>query len=364
MYVTSTLSEGLIGGGSTAYFTPNTSIFDGSWHHVVITYLSMSSSATNYYNEVMADDPCLYLRFGDDPNYADSSSNHYWVEYGNATQIVDVNVAGGIGKCIYLPGGGGSYVAAANRLTAPPLPTVGHSHSYAFAPNDITFELWVRSNKNRDAIDPFGFLFNQNIIDNGDPDINAPSLSKNDSDFFIASVPYTNISPVGQAYTTSVGAPLGTFPFDDQWHHIVLVYQTRADNNEYLMEIQWYKDANLIKDKVYPSSNYTGPTLGDCGPEMDHIVIGGRNSRSNVQNRWGGYYDEFAIYGKALTPDRILAHYQAAQPHNCSELWSRGLGKVADRNHDCFFDFYDFASFATDWRKCNDPCDPKCAPNW
>jgi hypothetical protein len=224
--------------------------------------------------------------------------------------------------------------------------------------------MWVRSSKTRDAIDSFGFLFNQNVIANGDPDINAPSLSKNDSDFFIASVPYTNISPPGQAYTTSEGTPKGTFPFDDQWHHIVLVYHTRA-NGIYQMELTWYKDANQVKDKTYPSNDYNGPTLGDTGPEMDHIVIGGRNSRDNVQNRWGGYYDEFAIYGKALTPDRILAHYQAAQPHNCNELWSRGLGNIADRNRDCFLDFDDFASFATNWRKCNDPQDPNhCSPNW
>jgi hypothetical protein len=363
-YILSTNEVGLMGGGSTANIF-NITICDGNWHHVVITYHEISSSSSNYYNEVMADDPCLYLRFGDDPNgLLDSSGHNYWVQYGTGTHIASVSEAGGIGNCIYLPGGGGSWVAAANRLTAPPLPTYYHSHSNAFAPNDITFEVWVRSNKTRDAVDSSACLFNQSTIsstDDGGTDANAPSLGKNSSDNYRALTPFGSDAGMGYwVYTTDVG---GVFPFDDKWHHIVLVYHTRA-GDPYHMELEWYQDANLVKDKIYPPGSYSGPTLGDMGPEMDHIVIGGTNSRDNVQNRWGGYYDEFAIYGTALTPDRILAHYQAAQPHNCSELWSRGNGRIDDRNDDCYLDFRDLASFATDWRKCNDPCDPKCSPNW
>jgi hypothetical protein len=371
-YSVSTWEVDLEGGGGSAPIF-NYTLLNGNWHHVVITYHEISSSATNYYNEVMADDPCLYLRFGDDPNgYADSSSNHYWVEYGPATSIVPVTTAGGIGSCIYLPGGGGSWVAAANRWTEPCLPTGPHSYSYAFAPNDITFEVWVRSNKTRDAVDPYAVMFNQTIISTAD-DSNAPFLGKNSNDEFEALTPFggsdgSNMSYA--VYTTSVGDPLAQFQFDDKWHQIVLEYHVHAGNN-YHLEVAWYKDANLVKDKIYPNDPcYSGPTLGITGEEMDHIVIGGTNNRANVQNHWGGYYDEFAIYPTALSPARILAHYQAAQPQNCSQLWSRGQGMSADRNEDCFLNIDDFASFAKDWRKCNDPsgscpgCTSSSCPPW
>jgi hypothetical protein len=49
---------------------------------------------------------------------------------------------------------------------------------------------------------------------------------------------------------------------------------------------------------------------------------------------------------------------------SCKDVWDIGLGNPVDMNRDCKVDFYDFAIFAKDWRKCNDPCDPHCMPNW
>ena len=49
---------------------------------------------------------------------------------------------------------------------------------------------------------------------------------------------------------------------------------------------------------------------------------------------------------------------------SCAERWDIGLGITADLNKDCKVDFADFAGFALSWRKCNDPCDPDCVPNW
>jgi hypothetical protein len=49
---------------------------------------------------------------------------------------------------------------------------------------------------------------------------------------------------------------------------------------------------------------------------------------------------------------------------SCKDLWDIGLGNPADLNKDCKIDFYDFAIFAKDWGKCNDPQDPHCMPNW
>jgi hypothetical protein len=201
------------------------------------------------------------------------------------------------------------------------------------------------------------YLFNQTGVFTD----RAPALGKNESDDFCYLTPYpTDVYNWG--YTTDVG---GKFPFDGLWHHIVLIYEPRADGNDYRTRISLYLDANLVKSKVYPSDTYTGPTLGVLGPEMDHIVIGGIGSRDNFENLWGGYYDEFAIYPGVLSACRVRAHYKAWQNRfNCQEYIDCGYGLPADLNRDCKINFDDFAIFASNWLKCNDPRDPNCSPNW
>jgi len=55
-------------------------------------------------------------------------------------------------------------------------------------------------------------------------------------------------------------------------------------------------------------------------------------------------------------------YYLAWKPKNCQDAIGRGYGTVADRNQDCTIDFTDFATIASQWKLCNDPCDANCAP--
>ena len=94
MYTAETNGIGLIGGGSTRYFTK--AINDNAWHHVVVTFANIHPGP--YAAEVLADDPCLYLKF-DHSLLVDSSKNHY--RAGIILNDAVRKTPGGIGKSLY-----------------------------------------------------------------------------------------------------------------------------------------------------------------------------------------------------------------------------------------------------------------------
>jgi hypothetical protein len=104
----------------------------------------------SYLDEVMADDPCLYITFDEDPP-VDHSGHNYWV---SSTAVIE-KTSGSMGKAAHFYSG--SLVAAANRQTEPPLP-VDYNDKYAFAPGDISFELWFKADP---GIDSDATFFNQ-----------------------------------------------------------------------------------------------------------------------------------------------------------------------------------------------------------
>ena len=55
-------------------------------------------------------------------------------------------------------------------------------------------------------------------------------------------------------------------------------------------------------------------TLRNGGPVPDRVLIGATRDGSNSSFQWKGLIDEVAIYNRALSADRVLAHYHAALP--------------------------------------------------
>jgi len=301
-------------------------------------------SLGSYVDEVMADDPCLYLRFGDDPYHKDSSGNNYWAQYGPATSIVD-QTAGGMGKSIYMTGTGDSYAAAANRLTEPP--SFDNNDLYAFADGDITFEFWWKGTQVTDAC---GMFFQQVGGDWVGYEDRAPGLGKQDANQFCI---------LRNGGWDCPGTPV---PLDGLWHHIVVAYDEQYNNDPCQMLVKMYLDSALVR-----SIAYTDPNGGKVGPEMSRIIIGAEGiegDRYNYYNFMPGYYDEFAIYPGVLSACRVAAHYAAWQPRNCDELMDRGYGMTADLTEDCKVNFYDFADFASDWITYSDPNDPNTWNNY
>ncbi len=340
--------SGVIGGGTTNYMATPGDINDGDWHHIVVTYDSTYAlpETGEYANEVMADNPVLYLRF-EESGPKDRSGNNYWVAYGGGTHLEEK--VGGIGSSIYLDGASGGMgsscaIAAANQQTEPDY--TGRDDQYAFAPNDITFEFWMKSLPPEEPqMSAYGLFFQQIKAD----EANAPGMGNSDGTIRI-------LNGISWWYTGI------TTPLNQQWHHMVVTYDEEYEGDPNSMGIQFYLDGFLAGSRVVTDPN--GEAV--LGPELSHLVIGGENDRGYIYNTYAGYIDEFAIYEGALSAERVLIHYAAWQIDDCAEFWDRVGGIAADIDKDCDVDFRDFASLALDWLLCNDPgsSDPNCVPNW
>lgn len=336
---------GVIGGDYTDYMTTPYDINDGGWHHIVVTYDSTYEpiDTNSYPEEVMADNPVLWLRF-EDVEPQDYSGNNRWVGYGGGTSVVEK--AGGIGKSAYF-GGAGYGAAATNGPNEPPLEGSSYEvygDEYAFAPNDITFELWYKTlPPDQPQPGDYAIFFQQLGPSGNEP--RAPGVSNSTGQIRIfggSGAGYTGVSPA----------------FDQHWHHMVVTYDEEYGGDPNTMYVQLYLDGVFEDD-----TTFTGPDA-KLGPELSHILVGAENNIGGPYNQFPGYVDEFAIYEGILDPNRVLIHYLAWQPKSCAELWDRGTGIAADMDKDCDVDFLDFASFASEWILCNDPCDANCVPNW
>jgi hypothetical protein len=353
MYAAGTDAIGLIGGGDTDYVNvPDPNLNNGAWHHVVITF----ASTRDYATEVLADDPCAYVKF-DNTLPVDSSEQRHTAGLGRSARIR--KTAGGIGGSLYLddvnilidinrpdPYGwvfnnyGGAYGPLFNEL----------GDEYAFAADDISFEVWIKSDP---CVLPsrYGLIFQQFGSYTREP--MGPGLGVSDGNIPSSSV--LRVAGGGAAWWY----PGVNTPMDGLWHQIVVTYDESPDGNTAAIGLQFFMDGTLRNSTVINEPN------GRLGPELNHLMIGSGNDRGLPSyNFWGGYIDEFSIYAGVLRADRVATHYAAWQPSSCAEKIERGLGLKGDLDGDCDVDFYDYAIFASEWLKCDDPSNPNCTANW
>jgi hypothetical protein len=283
----------------------------------------------SYAQEVSADKPALWLRF-ESGIRVDSSGNNYWTFAGaGATQSLNT----GIGNTVSLDGTSGGCVAAANKTTDPGWSNL-FADTYAFVPDDVTFEFWAKGS----TMHQYGFFFHQIKTD----ETKAPGMGNSGGTIRI-------LNGAGGFWYTGI-----TTPLDNVWHHFVVTYDEQAGGVSYAMKIQLYIDG------VFKASTTVGTSAipAKLGPELDHIVIGGANDKGYVWNTFTGLVDEFAIYQGVLTADRIAIHHGAGM---CA--MTRG-----DVNGDCAVDLKDFAALASSWLLCNNPTlfrsDPECMASW
>jgi hypothetical protein len=341
MYNAGTNAIGLIGGGSTGYV--NSTINDGQWHHIVVTFDSIKPRP--YATEVMADDPCVYLKF-DNSLMVDSSENHYWAMYSSEAQIRRVLGAIG-GKALYLDNSGTGSTARAyvwnnyGGMNFREFPgwTDYWDDAYAFAPGDITFEFWMKSTPELTPA-TYAILFQQHGSNTREP--NAPGMGLSGTN-----PAALRICGGSQWWYPGVNAPL-----DGKWHHVVVTYDENEVNPGLDMGIELYLDGTRYSTTITDPNNYQAL----LGPELYILMIGAANNLGYGWSGFGGYIDEFAVYAGVLSADRVAAHYAAGQPSSagwpvdCADVWAKRLGLTGDLNQDCFVDFLDFAIFADDWR--------------
>jgi len=343
---------GLIGGGSTGYL--NSTVNDDAWHHVVVTFNSIKPGP--YAAEVMVDDPCVYLKF-DNQMLVDSSENHWWVGMGTLAQVQ--KTAGGMGLSLYedntkIAGSGhadaeaftwNNWNGGSYQRTAPPYG--GNNTNYAFAPGDISFEIWIKSVS---GLTPgtYGMLFQQIGAYTREP--NGPALGLyNDA----------NVSKLRVAAGSQWYYPGTVTPMDGQWHQLVVTYDKNDDGLGKSMVVQLYLDGSLAGQSTINDTNGNA-RLKD---ELSTLEVGCENDWGYPYNCWSGYVDEFAVYKGVLSADRVAAHYAAWQPKDCADVKARGMTLPGDLNGDCQVDLEDFAILASQWHLCDDP-GAGCPANW
>ncbi|MCE5185239.1 MAG: LamG domain-containing protein [Planctomycetaceae bacterium] len=348
-------SIAVTGGGATSYFDDASAVWlaDGNWHHVVLTFNSTVDDITfkPYPEEVMDDDPVLYLRF-EETTPVDSSVNNYWVAYNTDVELRDFETAWGIGNSMFIPNTAANAVAAGPAATMPSDLTLT-GNQYAFADGDITFEMWVNST----GMDSYATIFQQ-----GRSEEVAPGIGNSGGSLRILCGDDGNAGN-GQNWSYTGAAT----PLDGKWHQIVVVYD-EIDPNQ--MTIELYKDGAHVETKSITSTTANAK----LGPELNHLVIGGMGTctSTNAGNRFSGLIDEFSVYAGILPAERIAVHYAAGLaamvPKTCVQLLFKGGGLKADIDKDCDVDFADFAAVASTWMLCNDPAlfatDPDCKANW
>lgn len=177
----------------------------------------------NYVATVMADDPCLYLRFEDPCSYrgftaADSSGNNQHGTYIGDDAVGDVNlVAGFIGTAAEFygdaPDGNGTCIDVNDANGALEL-------------QDLTVEFWFNSTTVYDeGAYPVFFTRNGGVNKNGYAAGISFQIPQNPPD------PCNPIFALTGGGTTEYD-PVGHKIDDGQWHHIVFTYDSTPDENE------------------------------------------------------------------------------------------------------------------------------------
>ncbi len=143
----------------------------------------------------------------------------------------------------------------------------------------FTLEYWVKP-ANR-VSDPTGFGNRIGLVGQND------------------AVEYGFINPTTIQIWSAGGGSLDTaysFP-DNEWHHIATVADGQTIRN--------YFDGRLV--------GTGGAATGNYGSSTFNVHIGGGGVYDATGNFFTGQFDEVAIFNKAISAERVLAHYRAGK---------------------------------------------------
>jgi len=341
----------------------NTTVLVDANYTVVANFEQSALYTKSYEDEVEEDNPIIWIRFDSD-TAMDYSGNDNIVMYGGNVRLKQK--AGGIGLTAIQDSNAernGTFAAAVTKHGQ----TMGygeHGPQYSLIDgNDMTIEFWYKSlpPDGDNQASAYSVMCHQIGPYTNEP--NAPCIGTSDGQIRIfGGVPDEPGVPGSNIFYT------GKYPYDQEWHQIVVIYQQEYQGQPNTMNMKLYFDGGPLGGAGQSGAiekTVTGPGAGFATDVLlNHMMLGAYNDRGWPYASVPGYYDEWAIYDYPLDADRILDHWTAWQPKTCKDVVERGLVYVGDINEDCRIDFFDFAEFALDWALCNDPGDTNCLPNW
>lgn len=218
-----------------------------------------------YRGEVMADSPLMYLRMGE------SSGTIAYDETGQHDAAVEGSLVWGIPGALCID----SDTAASGAGTGSLLVSETGWLPIGSAPR--TIELWFKPNTLTSVL--------KGITYGGTLDGTRLMLSYTQSELSV--------------YVTSCYFGVQGLSLSGQWHHAALVFPSGATRCD---EFLFYLDGQQLSPGVIFGSGSASISTSDSGLLINKLAGGGANDCD---------FDEVAIYGSALSSQRILDHYLA-----------------------------------------------------
>jgi hypothetical protein len=231
--------------------------------------------ASRYRDAVMADHPLVYLRLGDPKG---STSAHDEIGKFNGSYSNGGITFGTPGALAGDPDLAITFTDGTGKIDMPAAAVFDFDGTKAFS-----VELWLKSS----TPDNPEFY----VVDHATSGVSLAGwlLLLGGSNGGATFVRYANNTTTAQVTGT---APLVL----EKWHHLVATYESAT---AFL-----YLDGALVGQTA---TSLALPVLGTT------FAIGNANCACHVANAFRGDLDEVAIYDKALSAERITAHYDAAR---------------------------------------------------
>jgi hypothetical protein len=190
---------------------------------------------------------------------------------------------------------------------------VVHSTSPVVVPDtQYTVEAWIRPS-NTTTYGLVGYIFHRRDFDGSGRFGDALGMGGT----YQAGAPAGALFYYNKDTETAIWAPNPTILQPNQWYHVAFVRQGDA--------IRVYIDGQLEFSAIYPLPSGTNFDQGTW-------VFGGRSDTNSL--KWPGNIDEVAIFGRALSQQEILAHFNAAlvpEPSTWILLLLSGLAMLGFR---------------------------------
>jgi hypothetical protein len=285
-----------------------------------------ANRSQSYSSLIHSDNPVIYLRLNERAPGPDVAVN-FGDDRGSATgtNTPDVKHPALSALAGQATGGAASYHQR-NGAATTDIPWLADNNPAAGVP--FTFETWLRPTSDRQ--NPGAAPVNNRYVSSGNRTgwvifQRAPNTNYNSGISGYSGVGwnfrmYSGQGSSGQDVTTGVGYPVG------EWQHLVVTWEPSTDNGmQPSGNDQWAGVLTAYVNGAAVASNTAALYAANVNPTEDQSVaadlaIGSYNIASGIgSNPYEGDVDHLAIYNNSvLTPDQILAHYQAGTNSNSS----------------------------------------------
>ena len=273
----------------------------------------------SYSSLILSNNPVLYLRLDERAPSPDVAVN-FGDDRGSATgtNTADVKHPAFSALAGRTTGGAASYHQR-NGSSTTDIPWLADNNPNAGVP--FTFESWLRPTSDRQ--NPGAAPVNNRYVSSGNrtgwvifqraPNTNYSTSISGYSGVGWTFRMYSGEGSSGQDVLTDVGYNVG------EWQHLVVTWEPTSDNGDQGNgNDQWVGVLTAYVDGFAVVTNASALYAANVNPTEDStapadFAVGSYNAASGLgSNPFEGDVDHLAFYNNAvLTPDQILAHYQA-----------------------------------------------------